>query len=204
MSLSASSMMSRVKSLMVSRVMELFWRRCLHVWRDVLNWLSWSRFTFDKLLFPMSNYLLQSLTLRSNYLAYLATFLLDSLLPELNWGGGDKTTGKLVRKWKRDRGRTLSPDIRPPTKCFFVEAKAKIYFHTSQQSNKNTTVYLIKSNKCWSRNSFVWLTVLQRPQINPTKNPKISKSFLNFITVNSKVPKSNLSCWRAQTGFQCH
>lgn len=37
MSLSASSMMSRVKSLMVSRVMELFWRRCLHVWKGEIN-----------------------------------------------------------------------------------------------------------------------------------------------------------------------
>lgn len=49
--------MSRVRSLMVSRVMELFWRRCLHVERENLS------LTSDKLLFfllPNINYLLQS------------------------------------------------------------------------------------------------------------------------------------------------
>lgn len=45
--------MSRVKSLMVSRVMELFCRRCLHVWRRKFELdCPWSHFIFEKLVFP--------------------------------------------------------------------------------------------------------------------------------------------------------
>lgn len=53
MSLSASSMMSRVKSLMVSSVIELFWRRCLHVRKgDISFYFPWR--PTDKFLFSRS------------------------------------------------------------------------------------------------------------------------------------------------------
>lgn len=55
MSLSASSRMSRVKSLMVSRVIELFWRRCLHVERETFTQQSLEP-VFDKLLLPYAKH----------------------------------------------------------------------------------------------------------------------------------------------------
>lgn len=94
--------MSRVRSLMVSSVMELFWRRCLHgAERNPVNQLflqsalsSWRTVAKPP---PAAAIELETNFKAFFFFAYLATFLLDSLLPALD-GGEDKTTGKVVRK----------------------------------------------------------------------------------------------------------
>lgn len=74
--------MSRVRSLMVSRVMELFWRRCLSVerQREIVGMFArrcWVRN-------------------RCSRLTHLATFLLESLLPALMKTG--RAAENVVRK----------------------------------------------------------------------------------------------------------
>lgn len=69
----------------------------------------WSQLTFDKLLFPYAKHklsvtiILEIRTPQSSIFAYLATFLLDSLLPALD--GEKEQQEKWSGREKRDRGK---------------------------------------------------------------------------------------------------
>lgn len=137
MSLSASSMMSRVKSLMVSSVIELFWRRCLHVWKEGYLMLFSSGTHWEKFCFPDREKTLLQSYLKPNALAYLATFLLDSLLPALD--RGTKQQENWSGKEKKDGGRRhyLLKSTNPTSQ----QTPVTVYYRTPNDSQR-ASVYL--------------------------------------------------------------
>lgn len=123
MSLSASSRMSRVRSLMVSRVMELFWRRCLRIGEGhfhspvpgvAQHYDKWLPLSAKHHFFSLNKKTIMPET-RSRCgsgLSLPCHFLAGQ--PLAGAERGNNITGTMVRKRERDkRKETLSPATRP-------------------------------------------------------------------------------------------